>query len=86
MLEQVRSCGNLAPLHNPANLLGIEAAQRAFQAFLGLVSSDAAFHMRMPAKAFRYAIPWRGMKNMAFVAMASMALAIAMSPRRPARR
>ena len=57
MLEQVRSCSNLAPLHNPANLLGIEAAQRAFPGIPQVGVFDTAFHMRMPAKAFRYAIP-----------------------------
>ena len=56
MLQQVRGCSNLAPLHNPANILGIEAAQKAFPAIPQVGVFDTAFHMSMPAKAYRYAI------------------------------
>ncbi|MFF2272361.1 acetate/propionate family kinase [Agromyces sp. NPDC058136] len=46
----------LAPLHNPANLAGIEAAQRAFPEVPHVAVFDTAFHQTMPAAAYSYAI------------------------------
>jgi acetate kinase len=47
----------LAPLHNPANLIGINAAEKAFPNAIQVVVFDTAFHHTIPDKAFRYAIP-----------------------------
>lgn len=46
-----------APLHNPAHLLGIRAARKSFPKIPHVVVFDTAFHMTMPPKAYRYAIP-----------------------------
>ena len=47
----------LAPLHNPANLTGINAAEKAFPNAVQVAVFDTAFHHTIPEKAFRYAIP-----------------------------
>lgn len=47
----------LAPLHNPANLQGVEAAQVIFPDLPQVAVFDTAFHQTMPAKAFRYGLP-----------------------------
>jgi acetate kinase len=49
----------LAPLHNPANLTGIEVAQELFPAATQVAVFDTAFHQTMPARAYRYAVPNR---------------------------
>ena len=56
-LEAVRACIPLGPLHNPANLLGIEACQKIMPKTPQVAVFDTAYHMTMPAKAYRYAIP-----------------------------
>jgi acetate kinase len=48
---------SLAPLHNPANYLGIEIAEKIFTKATQIAVFDTAFHQTMPEKAFRYAIP-----------------------------
>ncbi|MDH3314409.1 MAG: acetate kinase [Gammaproteobacteria bacterium] len=50
---------DLAPLHNPANLKGIEAARRALPQAVHVAVFDTAFHQTMPASAFSYALPER---------------------------
>ncbi len=52
----------LAPLHNPANLAGIEAARAAFPTVPHVAVFDTAFHATLPAAAYRYAVPesWYG--------------------------
>jgi acetate kinase len=47
----------LAPLHNPANLVGVEVAEKVFPNALQVGVFDTAFHQTMPAVAYRYAIP-----------------------------
>ena len=47
----------LAPLHNPANLTGIEVAMELFPAAVQVAVFDTAFHQTLPAAAYRYAIP-----------------------------
>ncbi len=47
----------LGPLHNPANLMGIRACQAVMPKTPQVAVFDTAFHMTMPAKAYRYAIP-----------------------------
>jgi acetate kinase len=56
VLEAIRACIPLAPLHNPANLLGIEVAQRAFPDVPHVAVFDTAFHQTMPESAYRYAL------------------------------
>ncbi len=46
-----------APLHNPAHLLGIKAARQSFPGIPHVTVFDTAFHMTMPPKAYRFAIP-----------------------------
>jgi len=47
----------LAPLHNPANLKGIQVAMEIFSSAVQVAVFDTAFHSSMPARAYRYAIP-----------------------------
>jgi len=57
VIAAIRASSHLAPLHNPANLAGIEAV-RAFRPDLPQVAVfDTAFHQTMPPRAFRYAVP-----------------------------
>src|SRR6478735_777199 len=58
VLRQIRACSELAPLHNPANVLGIEAARRAFADLPQVAVFDAAFHQTLPRAAYLYAIPY----------------------------
>ena len=53
----IRDCFPLGPLHNPANLMGIEACEKAMPGKPQVAVFDTAFHMTMPPKAYRYAIP-----------------------------
>lgn len=55
--EEIRKLFSLAPLHNPANYLGIEVAEKIFTKAAQVAVFDTAFHQTMPEKAFRYAIP-----------------------------
>lgn len=57
VLAEIRACVPLAPLHNPANIAGIEAAQAAFPDAAHVAVFDTAFHQSMPEVAFRYAVP-----------------------------
>ncbi|HYA02427.1 MAG TPA: acetate kinase, partial [Syntrophobacteria bacterium] len=56
--ETIRELIPLAPLHNPANLLGIEAARRVFPGVPQVAVFDTAFHQSMPPQAFIYALPY----------------------------
>ena len=53
----IRGLFALAPLHNPANYLGIEVAERLFPQARQVAVFDTAFHQTMPEHAFRYALP-----------------------------
>jgi len=57
VLDAVRATTQLAPLHNPANLLGIEAAQALFPNLPHVAVFDTAFHQTLPEYAYRYALP-----------------------------
>ena len=57
VLAEVTRLKVLAPLHNPAHALGIEAVQKIYPDLPQVVVFDTAFHQTMPAKAYRYAIP-----------------------------
>jgi acetate kinase len=58
VLEKIHSCGNLAPLHNPANLLGIGVARKLFPGVPHVAVFDTAFHQTLPERASLYAIPY----------------------------
>ncbi|KAJ9440421.1 Acetate kinase [Diplonema papillatum] len=58
-LEQIRECVPLAPLHNPANIRGIEMARKCLGSGVPqVVSFDTAFHHTLPPYASLYAIPY----------------------------
>jgi acetate kinase len=57
VLSAVRSFSHLAPLHNPANLAGIEAVRAVLPDLPQVAVFDTAFHQTMPPYAFRYAVP-----------------------------
>jgi acetate kinase len=57
VIRGIADCTPLAPLHNPANLLGIEAARRALPDLVHVAVFDTAFHQTMAPVAYRYAIP-----------------------------
>lgn len=57
VLAAIRNCTPLAPLHNPANLVGIELLSDAFPDVPQVTVFDTAFHQTMPACAYRYALP-----------------------------
>jgi len=54
----VRECFDLGPLHNPANLIGVEACEAAMPGTPQVAVFDTAFGMAMPKKAYLYAIPY----------------------------
>lgn len=55
--DTIRKLSVLAPLHNPANLTGIEACEQIFTNSIQVAVFDTAFHQSMQAKAYRYAVP-----------------------------
>lgn len=57
VIAEINALCSLAPLHNPSNLLGIEAAQKAFPGLPQVVVFDTAFHQTMAPAVYRYAIP-----------------------------
>jgi acetate kinase len=57
VIAAVRSLSHLAPLHNPANLAGIEAVRAVLPDLPQVAVFDTAFHQTMPPHAFRYAVP-----------------------------
>ncbi|MEL6769773.1 MAG: acetate kinase [Bacteroidota bacterium] len=59
VIEAIRDAFDLAPLHNPANLKGIRAAQAAFPDVPHVAVFDTAFHQTLPPEAYLYAIPNR---------------------------
>ena len=56
-IEAIKKCIPLGPLHNPANLMGIQACQAVMPNTPMVAVFDTAFHQTMPAKAFMYGIP-----------------------------
>lgn len=57
--EKIRECYDIAPLHNPANMTGIEAITALMPGVPQVGVFDTAFHQTMPAKAFMYALPYK---------------------------
>ena len=63
VIAAIKKCIPLGPLHNPANLMGIEACQKVMPKTPQVAVFDTAFHMTMPPKAYRYAIPTEYYEN-----------------------
>ncbi|WMC09864.1 acetate kinase [Oceanimonas pelagia] len=57
VIAGIEACASLAPLHNPAHLVGIASAQASFPALPQVAVFDTAFHQTMPEQAYLYAIP-----------------------------
>ena len=58
VIDQIVKCSDIAPLHNPANLLGIRAVSEALPDVPQVAVFDTAFHQTMPAYAYMYALPY----------------------------
>ena len=58
-IKAIEECSDLAPLHNPANLIGIEACKEVMKDIPMVAVFDTAFHQTMPEKAYMYGIPHR---------------------------
>ncbi len=56
--SNIKACFELSPLHNPANLIGIEACEKALHGRPQVAVFDTAFHQTMPEKAYMYALPY----------------------------
>ena len=63
VIAAIKKCIPLGPLHNPANLMGIEACQAVMPTTPQVAVFDTAFHMTRPPKAYRYAIPTEYYEN-----------------------
>ncbi|MFN2359797.1 MAG: acetate/propionate family kinase [Marinobacter sp.] len=57
VLTAIKDCADLAPLHNPVNLAGIEATKVLFPEIPQVAVFDTAFHQTLPRKAYLYAVP-----------------------------
>lgn len=58
VLKAIEECNDLAPLHNPANLIGINACTSIMPGVPQVAVFDTAFHQTMPAVAYMYALPY----------------------------
>lgn len=58
VIEKVKEAYSVAPLHNPANVTGIEAVESLIPGVPQVAVFDTAFHQTMPAKAYMYALPY----------------------------
>jgi len=58
VIDGIRDCFDLAPLHNPANLIGIEAVEKSLPGIPQVAVFDTAFHQTMPPKAYMYGLPY----------------------------
>ena len=58
VMAAIAECNPLAPLHNPANIIGIEACKAVLGDVPQVAVFDTAFHQSMPGKAFMYALPY----------------------------
>ena len=58
VMAAIERCSTLAPLHNPANIAGIEAARKVFPSLPQVGVFDTAFHQTIPQHAYLYAVPY----------------------------
>ena len=63
VLAAIEECNDLAPLHNPANLIGIRACQELMPNVPMVAVFDTAFHQTMPEKAYMYGLPYEYYEN-----------------------
>ena len=64
VMAAIEECNELAPLHNPANLMGITTMQELLPGKPNVGVFDTAFHQTMPAKAFMYALPYADYRDL----------------------
>ena len=58
VIDKIKECIPLGPLHNPPNLLGIQVAEKIFPKLPQVAVFDTAFHQTMPPRAYLYAVPY----------------------------
>ena len=58
VIEKLRNCVDLAPLHTPAHIMGIEGCTAAMPGVPQVIVIDTAFHQTMPPQAYTYALPY----------------------------
>ena len=58
VMKAIEACNDLAPLHNPANLIGIRSCRELMDQTPMVAVFDTAFHQTMPAKAYMYGLPY----------------------------
>lgn len=58
VIENIKACAKLAPLHNPANLIGIEVCKELMPSTPMVAVFDTAFHQTLPEEAYIYALPY----------------------------
>jgi acetate kinase len=63
VMKAISDCIDLAPLHNPANIMGIEACRKVMPNIPMVAVFDTAFHQTMPPEAYLYAIPYEMYKK-----------------------
>lgn len=78
VLDAFAACNDLAPLHNPANLKGVNAVSAILPNIPQVGVFDTAFHQTMPDYAYMYAIPYELYENTVYVVTASTEPLIAM--------
>lgn len=64
VMEQIKELSDLAPLHNPANITGIEAFQAVLPNVPAVAVFDTAFHQSMPESSFLYSLPYSFYKEL----------------------
>ena len=64
VMKTIEECNPLAPLHNPANIIGIKACQELMPGVPMVAVFDTAFHQTMPPKAFLYGVPYEYYKTL----------------------
>lgn len=62
-IKEIEACAALAPLHNPVNLIGIRACQKAMPGTANVAAFDTSFHQSLPEEAYLYGIPYEYYKN-----------------------
>lgn len=63
VIAAIEECNELAPLHNPANLIGINVCQKLMPGVPMVAVFDTAFHQTMPPKAYLYGLPLKAYKE-----------------------
>ena len=63
VIEKLRNCVDLAPLHTPAHIMGIEGCTAAMPGVPQVIVIDTAFHQTMPPQAYTYALPYEMCKK-----------------------